>query len=70
MGPDEFIYSLREAFSLDYASSEVERLSNLQPPGLSPEQLASRKGILTIAYKLIRAERDLHLKIVADQVKR
>lgn len=67
MGPEEFIYSLREASSLDYAAAEVQRLSN-SPSGLTPTQFEQRKAILTIAYRLIMTERDKHLKILKSQI--
>lgn len=67
MGPEEYIYSLREASSLDYAAAEVQRISNSRTD-LPPQQAEQRKAILTVAYKLIMAERDKHLKILKSQI--
>ena len=62
MGLPEIVDSLREAFGLDMAAAEVQRLANRPNNNLTSEQLAQRKAILEVAYKLIYAERDKHLK--------
>lgn len=64
--PEDYIYNLHEAFALDRAASEVQRLSNL-PSELPPEQANSRKAILTVAWKLITAERDKHINKMMEQ---
>lgn len=57
----EVIDSLREAFGLDMAAAEVQRLANRPSSELTPEQAVQRKAILEVSYKLIYAERNKHL---------
>lgn len=54
--------ALERAFWLDQACHAVAyMIIHSNPPGLTEEQLAQRKAILTIAVRLLEAERNMQM---------